>query len=157
MIKSYKDSSKNALSISGTGSGIGGGESDSETISTKANTEIDACTSIIFTPSKAKRHTPFKSAEKITTTAAIRKGYNDAPAAVGVVGVVKKDTTVVHNHLENHFHLSNKKALFYNFRTYMDHIGEDPFKHIPLTFHIKEGTSDKEFLRFVEYYKTLEV
>jgi tubulin--tyrosine ligase len=42
----------------------------------------------------------------------------------------------MHNHLENNFHLSNKKALFYNIKNYMNLLNKDPFQIIPLTFHI---------------------
>ena len=57
------------------------------------------------------------------------------------------------NHLENHFHLSNKKALFYNMKMYYESIGKDPFDYLPLTFHIKEGVDDPEFAKFVNRYK----
>ena len=56
------------------------------------------------------------------------------------------------NHLENHFHLSNKKALFYNMKMYYDALGKDVFEVLPLTFHIKEGLTDKEFVRFEQYF-----
>lgn len=59
------------------------------------------------------------------------------------------------NHLENHIHLSNKKALFYNMRMYYDSIGKKVFDYLPLTFHIKEGLSDKEFLKFMEKFNEL--
>ena len=36
----------------------------------------------------------------------------------------------------------------------MEHINEDPFKYIPLTFHVKDGIVDKEFLKFVDYYNS---
>lgn len=64
--------------------------------------------------------------------------------------------TIICNHVEGHAHLSNKKALFYNMKNYYESIGEDPFKYIPLTFHIKENLTDKEFERFVEEFKRLE-
>jgi hypothetical protein len=43
----------------------------------------------------------------------------------------------MHNHLEDNFHLSNKKALFYNITNYMQLLKKNPFEHIPMTFHIK--------------------
>ena len=42
----------------------------------------------------------------------------------------------MHNHLEDNFHLSNKKALFYSLKNYMEKLNRDPFEIIPLTFHI---------------------
>jgi hypothetical protein len=50
--------------------------------------------------------------------------------------------------LENNFHLSNKKALFFNMKSYYEAIGKDPFDVLPLTFHIKTGLSDPSFKEF---------
>ena len=58
----------------------------------------------------------------------------------------------MHNHLENQWHLSNKKALFYNMRAYYEAKGLNPFNYIPLTFHIQKGTEDPEFKKFLEYF-----
>ena len=52
----------------------------------------------------------------------------------------------VYNRLEDNFHLSNKKALFFNMTQYYKQLGEDPFSVLPLTFHIEHGLSDPEFL-----------
>lgn len=52
------------------------------------------------------------------------------------------------NHLENNYHLSNKKALYYNMKIYYESINVNWWEKIPLTFHIKEGVNDKEFLKF---------
>ena len=51
--------------------------------------------------------------------------------------------------MENNYHLSNKKALFYNMKVYYEAVGKDYFKCLPLTFHIKEGlASDAQFAKF---------
>lgn len=63
---------------------------------------------------------------------------------------------ITYSHIENNFHLSNKKALFYNMKIYYDSIGQDCFGVLPLTFHIKEGPHDKEFVRFQELFKDYE-
>ena len=55
--------------------------------------------------------------------------------------------------MENNFHLSNKKAIYYNMKIYYESIGQDWFRVLPLTFHIKEGPSDKEFQKFMDLYK----
>ena len=55
--------------------------------------------------------------------------------------------------MENNFHLSNKKAIYYNMKVYYESIGQEWFKVLPLTFHIKEGVNDKEFSKFVEIFK----
>lgn len=59
------------------------------------------------------------------------------------------------NKLECNHHLSNKKALFINMRMYYDALEMDPYEHIPLTFHIKEGESEEEFRQFEENFKEL--
>ena len=58
--------------------------------------------------------------------------------------------------IENNYHLSNKYALFYNMRKYYKAIGRDPFEVLPLTFHIKGGTSDIEFLKFLDKHQEIE-
>lgn len=50
--------------------------------------------------------------------------------------------------MENNFHLSNKKAIFYNMKVYYEAIGVEYFQRLPLTFHIKEGLNDVQFQKF---------
>ncbi len=54
----------------------------------------------------------------------------------------------VYGKLECNYHLANKKALFMNMKLYYEAIGMDPFEVLPLTFHIKNGLTDPEFLEF---------
>ncbi|KAL4438061.1 hypothetical protein ABPG74_016840 [Tetrahymena malaccensis] len=61
----------------------------------------------------------------------------------------------IHNHLQDNFHLSNKKALFYNMRSYYESNQQNPFEFIPLTFHIQEGKKDKEYSKFVAHFNQL--
>jgi len=49
------------------------------------------------------------------------------------------------NHQENNFHLSNKKAIWYNMKICYESLGLNPFDYVPLTFHIKDGENDREF------------
>jgi len=63
------------------------------------------------------------------------------------------ENTIIWNHVEGHVHLSNKKALYYNMRNYYESIGENPFKYIPLTYHIQNNLEDKEYERFAEEFK----
>lgn len=49
---------------------------------------------------------------------------------------------------ENNYHLSNKKAIFYNMRVYFEALGIEYHNFLPLTFHIKEGLSDPQFIKF---------
>lgn len=62
----------------------------------------------------------------------------------------------IHSKIEHNYHLSNKKALFYNLVKYYEALGKDPFEVIPLTFHIKEGEEDPEFQKFLEKFKEYE-
>ena len=59
----------------------------------------------------------------------------------------------MHNHIEDNFHLSNKKCLFYNMRNYFTGIQENVFDFLPRTFHIQNGLEDPEFFKFVEHFK----
>ena len=38
-------------------------------------------------------------------------------------------------------------------RTYYELMNEDPFMAMPVTFHIKTGSSDPEFKMFTDYYE----
>ena len=51
----------------------------------------------------------------------------------------------MYNHLEDNFHLSNKKALYYNMKYYCEAINENVFDYIPVTFHIQNGKEDKTY------------
>ena len=62
----------------------------------------------------------------------------------------------IYNHLEDNYHINNKKAIFLNLKKYYEAVGLDPFDALPLTFHIKQGVEDPEFLKFKEYYDKLQ-
>ena len=66
------------------------------------------------------------------------------------------DSSLISNHLEFHIHLSNKKALYYNMKTYYESLGDNPFDYIPLTFHIKDGVYSQEFNNFLAEYNRIE-
>ncbi len=61
------------------------------------------------------------------------------------------------NHLERHYHLSNKKAMFINLVRYYTATKEDPFNTLPLTFHIAHGCSDPEYDKFVAMFREKDV
>ena len=54
--------------------------------------------------------------------------------------------------MENNYHLSNKKAIYYNIKVYYEAIGKDYYKFLPLTFHIKEGLNDPQFHKFEQLF-----
>lgn len=55
--------------------------------------------------------------------------------------------------MECNYHLSNKYALFYNMSRYYNSIGRDPFEVLPLSFHIRNGTNDKMFYKFLQVFR----
>ena len=71
----------------------------------------------------------------------------------GRVQLGRLGDTIVHNHLENNFFLGNKKAMFYNMKQYYELVHDNVFNYLPLTFHIRHGTSDIQYKRFQQYYK----
>lgn len=64
----------------------------------------------------------------------------------------KQERVVLYGKMEHNYHLSNKKALFWNMSQYYKALGRDPFEHLPLTFHIENGLSDREFVNFRKYF-----
>ena len=42
-------------------------------------------------------------------------------------------------------------------KRYYEALGRDPFEVIPLTFHVKKGTDDPEFHKFMQIFKEIEV
>lgn len=42
-------------------------------------------------------------------------------------------------------------------KNYYELIGENPFKYIPLTFHIQNNLEDPEFEKFVEEFEKLQL
>ncbi|EGR31385.1 tubulin-tyrosine ligase family protein, putative [Ichthyophthirius multifiliis] len=65
----------------------------------------------------------------------------------------------IHNHFEHNFHLSNKKALFYNLKQYYILIDNHNLikQKIPLTFHIQNGENDIQYQQFLQTYKQREI
>jgi hypothetical protein len=70
--------------------------------------------------------------------------------------VAKQLENKLYNKIEDNFHIANKKALFLNMRSYYESLGQDPFLHLPVTFHIKNGLSDPEFQKFKDHYQMVE-
>lgn len=64
-------------------------------------------------------------------------------------------TTKIHNHFQNNYVIGNKKALFSLMSQYYTGIGVDVFNHLPLTFHIKNGLEDDEYLKFLQYFYSI--
>lgn len=67
----------------------------------------------------------------------------------------ERSMPMISNHFEQHYHISNKKAMFLNMQRFYKANDQDPFTVLPLTFHIRRGIDDPEFAGFVEYYEKL--
>jgi tubulin---tyrosine ligase len=62
----------------------------------------------------------------------------------------------IYNKLEGNKELASKKRLFINLYSYYKGIGENPFKYIPLTFHMTKGTADPSFNKFIKKFKRIQ-
>jgi tubulin polyglutamylase TTLL1 len=60
---------------------------------------------------------------------------------------------MVYSKQENNYHLSNKKAIFYNMKVYYEALGIEYHQHMPITFHIKEGLNDPSYHKFEQLYR----
>ena len=65
--------------------------------------------------------------------------------------------TKIYNRMEDNFHLSNKKALFWNMSEYYRSMDKSPWDALPVTFHIENGLSDVEYTKFLNYYQRIEM
>ena len=64
--------------------------------------------------------------------------------------------TKIYNRLEDNFHLSNKKALFWNMSEYYKSLNKSPWDALPITFHIENGLNDLEYSKFLSYHNRIE-
>ena len=58
--------------------------------------------------------------------------------------------------MECNYHLTNKYALFVNMSKYYTSIGKDPLDVLPLSFHIKKGSTDPNFFKFMQVFREYE-
>lgn len=58
----------------------------------------------------------------------------------------------LYNRIEDNVKLTSKKHLFLNMKQYYESQGKNPYDVLPVTFHIKKGSSDEEFNKFKEFY-----
>ena len=64
--------------------------------------------------------------------------------------------TKIYNRLEDNFHLSNKKALFWNMSEYYKSENISPWNALPVTFHIENGLNDPEYSKFLSFHNKIE-
>jgi tubulin---tyrosine ligase len=62
------------------------------------------------------------------------------------------DSKKLYNRLEENNNLTSKKLLFLNMKLYYESLGCNPFDYLPMTFHIKKGEKDEEFLKFKQHF-----
>ena len=61
-----------------------------------------------------------------------------------------------HNHIDHHYHLSDKKTLFKNLTNYCKTKALDPFDYIPVTFHLEKGVNNTAFVDFMNYFEKIQ-
>ena len=62
----------------------------------------------------------------------------------------------IYNKIEGNKELASKKRLFVNMSSYYKSIGDNPFKYLPLTLHIVDGTKDPSFKEFIKYFRNFQ-
>lgn len=98
----------------------------------------------------------FKECQFIWTAWRQKKLIKQLPSHTNESLNCKIDSKIkLYNKLEENFHLSNKKALYYNMRSYYEALKEDMTNAMPLTFHIK-SIDDPEYQRFQHMFSNNE-
>ncbi len=64
----------------------------------------------------------------------------------------KTNDMKVSNRMEKNYHLSNKKALYWNLKHYCQAGNLDLYDHVPVTFHIRNH-KDQEYQDFLKYFQ----
>ena len=139
----------------------GTGSAASESIMSTQPTDKESNSSVenlITTPKRSKQQTlsALKKASssvsssgnklgKIGLNSNARKGKKDEDEEEKKEENPTSHSMITTNHQDNNFHLSNKKAIYYNMKIYYEAQGLNPFDELPLTYHIKEGETDREF------------
>lgn len=62
----------------------------------------------------------------------------------------------LYNKVEGNKELASKKKLFHNMISYYKMVSDNPFKYLPLTFHIVDGTKDPSFGEFVKKFNDVQ-
>jgi hypothetical protein len=133
----------------------------SESLLSTQPTDKDSSSSVenlITTPKRREKVALMKKANSMNpSTAAATTGIHSS-GNKGLKG--KKDEkeekeenptqhgVISTNHQDCNFHLSNKKAIYYNMKVYYESTGQHTFDYLPLTYHITEGVLSKEFEKF---------
>lgn len=82
----------------------------------------------------------------------LKSGIDKAELA----GLSNCPTMQICNHLEGNYYLGHKKGLFKSLLRYYELQGKDVFSIIPLTFHIKKGKSDENYIKFHRLFQEYE-
>jgi hypothetical protein len=69
---------------------------------------------------------------------------------------IKEPLPRISNHLEGNYYLGYKKNLYRCLYLYYSLIGKDIADTVPLTFYIRNGIKDKEYIQFESFYKQCE-
>jgi tubulin---tyrosine ligase len=126
----------------GTKSGLSGKDGAVGTSDSMLSTDRDSNSSaetLLATPTKRKRVATAILSTSQNSAIGIKKNVSASkpgmipgkpgvavPGAAGVEEKEKKETShhmLTYNHMENNYHLSNKKALYYNMKIYYESVG----------------------------------
>ncbi|OMJ89940.1 hypothetical protein SteCoe_7833 [Stentor coeruleus] len=121
------------------------------------NHEIDSKLSVTITTNARYNSPQSRTRPKLVDITSL--GYNLITRSKSFITLkpsqYKSAEMRMHNKIEHNFHLANKKALFYNMKSYYEILGDDVFNVLPLTFHVKSN-DDPVFLDFERSYKFYE-
>jgi len=150
--EAQNSSGENRSSLASAG---GIGAATDSTLSSQPTESTSSVENLMSTPTKRKRMSTASNLSGGSFPASKRSG---AGTSSGAVQPSKAPSETSHgfilcNHMENNYHLSNKKAIYYNMKTYYELTGQEWWRTLPLTFHIKEGINDKEFAKFQDVFK----
>ena len=77
---------------------------------------------------------------------------HDEYASLSPLTLISPSKVKVYNRLERNYEICSKKRLFFNLVNYYKSLNKDPFDYIPLTFHVKNGPRDSNFLSFKQKF-----
>jgi hypothetical protein len=111
---------------------------------------------LIMDTLRCKLETPSLRTERLKAASLTRPMPNGSIklSFLGKQSTTNYDTkTKLYNRLDGNHNLNNKSTLFINMKTYYQAMGEDPFNSLPVTFIVRHGLKDPEFVKFKSYFK----
>ena len=95
----------------------------------------------------------FHITNNLIWTQTIRRDYIDSLRVLETSPPIQEGYPKLSNHLNGNYYLGFKKCLYKSLTLYYSLINKDTAKIIPITFHIKHGKNDPEYMRFKNVYE----